>query len=151
MNRVKFSRLWKKRLAASLLPLSMLLAAPADVLPQTGQSLVSAAAAQAQAADDQESAAAGATEEQLNALNEARALLRAQYGENKQITDGKAGGTADGVAIRGADTSGGSFRGELGATMQPDANSPWSLDFNVAGFAGKKRGFTGGVSVAFMF
>ena len=28
--------------------------------------------------------------------------------------DGKANGTADGVAIRGADTSGGSFRGELG-------------------------------------
>ena len=65
--------------------------------------------------------------------------------------DGKAGGTADGVAIRGADTSGASFRGELGATMKPGENSPWSLDLNVAGFAGKKQGFTGGVSVAFMF
>ena len=65
--------------------------------------------------------------------------------------DGKANGTADGVAIRGADTSGGSFRGEIGATMTPGENSPWSLDLNVTGFAGKKQGFTGGVSVAFMF
>ena len=69
--------------------------------------------------------------------------------------DGKANGTAGngGVSapIRGADTSGASFRGELGATMKPGENSPWSLDLNVAGFAGKKQGFTGGVSVAFMF
>ncbi|MBR1553721.1 MAG: autotransporter outer membrane beta-barrel domain-containing protein, partial [Schwartzia sp.] len=65
--------------------------------------------------------------------------------------DGKANGTADGVAIRGADTSGGSFRGELGATMTPGENSPWKLDLNVTGFAGKKQGVTGGVSVAFLF
>ncbi len=30
-------------------------------------------------------------------------------------------------------------RGEIGATMQPGANSPWSLDLNVSGFAGKKQ------------
>ena len=65
--------------------------------------------------------------------------------------DGKATGTTGGLAIRGADTSGGSFRGEIGATMKPGENSPWSLDLNVAGFAGKKQGFTGGVSVSFMF
>ena len=65
--------------------------------------------------------------------------------------DGKATGTADGVAIRAADTSGGSVRAEIGATMQPDENSPWKLDLNLAGFAGKKQGFTGGVSVGFMF
>ena len=65
--------------------------------------------------------------------------------------DGKARGTADGFAIRGADTSGGSFRGELGATVTPGENSPWKLDLNVTGFAGKKQGVTGGVSVAFMF
>lgn len=65
--------------------------------------------------------------------------------------DGKAEGKADGVAIRGADISGGSFRGEIGATMKPGGNSPWSLDLNVAGFAGKKQGVTGGVSVSFMF
>ena len=65
--------------------------------------------------------------------------------------DGKAAGKADGVEIRGADTSGASFRGEVGATMKPGDNSPWSLDLNVSGFAGKKQGFTGGVSVAFMF
>lgn len=65
--------------------------------------------------------------------------------------DGKATGTADGFAIRGTDPSGASLRAEIGATMQPDANSPWKLDLNLAGFAGKKQGFSGGVSVAFMF
>ena len=65
--------------------------------------------------------------------------------------DGKASGTADGFAIRGTDTSGGSLRAEIGATMEPDDKSPWKLDLNLAGFAGKKRGVTGGVSVAFMF
>ncbi len=65
--------------------------------------------------------------------------------------DGKASGTADGFAIRGTDPSGGSIRMELGATMEPDAKSPWKLDLNLSGFAGKKRGMTGGVSVAFMF
>ena len=83
MNRLKFSGSWKKRLAATLLPLSVLLAAPADVLPQTGQSLVSAAAAQ-----ETEGSAASAAEEQMKAFNEAKELLRAQYGENKKITDG---------------------------------------------------------------
>jgi hypothetical protein len=65
--------------------------------------------------------------------------------------DGKAAGTADGFAIRGTDPSGGSVRMELGATMEPDAKNPWKLDLNLSGFAGKKRGLTGGVSVAFMF
>ena len=65
--------------------------------------------------------------------------------------DGKATGKADGMAIRGADPSGASFRGELGATMTPGENSPWKLDLNVTGFAGKKQGVTGGVSVAWMF
>jgi hypothetical protein len=88
MNRVKFSRLWKKRLAASLLPLSVLLAAPADVLPQTGQGLVSAAAAMEQETEGTVMDAASAAEEQMKAFNEAKELLRAQYGENKKITDG---------------------------------------------------------------
>ncbi len=69
--------------------------------------------------------------------------------------DGKASGTvtAPGVnaAIRSADISGGSGRLEIGATMKPDKNSPWSLDLNVTGFAGKKQGVMGGVSVAWMF
>lgn len=88
MNRLKFSRSWKKRLAASLLPLAVLLAAPADVLPQTGQGLVSAAAAMEQETEGKVMDAASAAEEQLKAINEAKKLLRAQYGENKQIADG---------------------------------------------------------------
>ena len=65
--------------------------------------------------------------------------------------DGKANGTADGMAIRGADTSGASLRGELGVTFKPEKEGPLTLDFNVSGFAGKKRGVTGGVSVSLMF
>ena len=65
--------------------------------------------------------------------------------------DGKAGGRADGLSIRGADISGNSVKGELGATMKPGENSPWTLDFNVTGFAGKKRGISGGVSVKYSF
>ncbi|MBQ9377690.1 MAG: autotransporter domain-containing protein, partial [Schwartzia sp.] len=64
--------------------------------------------------------------------------------------DGKARGRANGVPIRGADIGGGSARLELGATMTP-AKSPWTLDLNLTGFAGKKRGVSGGLSVAWMF
>ena len=65
--------------------------------------------------------------------------------------DGVATGRADGVPIRGADTKGGSLRAEIGATMQPEEDSPWSLSLNMSGFAGEKQGFSGGVSVSFMF
>lgn len=54
-------------------------------------------------------------------------------------------------AVSGADTGGASFRGEIGATMKPGENSPWNIDLNVAGFAGKKQGVSGGISVAFTF
>jgi hypothetical protein len=64
---------------------------------------------------------------------------------------GEATGTVDGLAIRSADIKGGSARLELGATMKPDKNTPWSLDLNVAGFAGKKQGVSGGVAVTFAF
>ena len=65
--------------------------------------------------------------------------------------DGEATGTVEGVAIRSADIGGGSVRAEIGATMKPGEHSPWSLDLSVAGYAGKKQGVTGGVSVAFTF
>ena len=64
--------------------------------------------------------------------------------------DGKAAGTVDGLGIRAADISGGSGRLEIGATMTPE-NSPWSLDLNVTGFAGKKQGVMGGVSATWNF
>ncbi len=69
--------------------------------------------------------------------------------------DGKAGGRVSAGAfssdIRAAEIDGGSVRAELGATMQPEATSPWRLDLNLAGFAGKKQGFSGGASVTLMF
>ena len=65
--------------------------------------------------------------------------------------DGKAEGRVNGLTIRGADTSGGSARLELGATLTPSAESPWSLNFDVTGYAGKKQGIKGGVSLTYMF
>ncbi|ORT98972.1 outer membrane autotransporter barrel protein [Anaerovibrio sp. JC8] len=63
---------------------------------------------------------------------------------------GRATGTADGVAIRGAETKGSSLRAELGATItQP--NSPWTVDLNLTAFAGKKRGVSGGVGLKYNF
>jgi len=62
---------------------------------------------------------------------------------------GRASGFADGVAIRGADISGTSVRGEIGAKFKPDEKSNVTLDLNLSGFAGKKQGFTGGLSAVF--
>lgn len=65
--------------------------------------------------------------------------------------DGKAEGSVNGMAIRGADTSGGSARLELGATFKESADSPWSLSLDMTGYAGHKKGFKGGVSMNFAF
>lgn len=65
--------------------------------------------------------------------------------------DGEARGKANGLSIRSADVGGGSARVEIGATMKPGAKSPWSLDLNLSGFAGKKRGVSGGMYVEWMF
>ena len=64
---------------------------------------------------------------------------------------GRAAGLADGVAIRGADIGGTSVRGEIGATFRPGEKSNVTLDLNLSGFAGKKRGLFGGVAVAWHF
>lgn len=64
---------------------------------------------------------------------------------------GEAAGRAEGLAIRGADVSGTSFRGELGATVKPSEKSPFTVDFNLTGFAGKKRGLSGGVAAVLHF
>ena len=65
--------------------------------------------------------------------------------------DGKASGRVNGAGIRGVDTSGGSFRLELGAELRPDNKTPWSLNLNVTGYAGKKQGVQGGISLKYMF
>ncbi len=68
--------------------------------------------------------------------------------------DGKASGSVSNgvgnVPIRGTDTSGGSFRAEIGAKVTPE-NTPWSLDLNLSGFAGKKQGVMGGISISWLF
>ncbi|SHK40212.1 hypothetical protein SAMN05216582_103136 [Selenomonas ruminantium] len=64
---------------------------------------------------------------------------------------GEASGRVDGAAIRSADIGGGSVFGEIGAKLLPTDTSRWGLDINLTGFAGKKRGVSGGVSLAYMF
>ena len=88
MKHMNSSMAWKKRLVVSLLPLSVLMALPMSIFPQDGQSCAFAAATQEQSKNAQEAKAVEATEEQMKALNEARERIRAQYGENKKITDG---------------------------------------------------------------
>ena len=72
---------------AFLLPFSILVAMPVGILPQCGQSYA-LAAVEEQRADSKETKAAATMEDQMKALNEARERIRAQYGENKKITDG---------------------------------------------------------------
>ena len=64
--------------------------------------------------------------------------------------DGKARGHVNGLDISAADTSGGSFRGEIGVTFRPD-DSPLTLNLNLTGYAGKKKGLSGGLSAAWHF
>jgi len=65
--------------------------------------------------------------------------------------DGRSAGTVNDLAIRSADTRGGSFRGELGAMISPAAKLPLTLDLNLTGYAGKKRGVTGSLSLLYKF
>ena len=65
--------------------------------------------------------------------------------------DGEAKGTADGIAIRAADISGGSVRLTFGTKLKPSETSPWSADVNLTGYMGKHRGFGGAVSLAYAF
>ncbi|ORU01248.1 outer membrane autotransporter barrel protein [Anaerovibrio sp. JC8] len=65
--------------------------------------------------------------------------------------DGKATGTVNGLAIRGADTSGGSVRLEIGTSLVPSEKSPWNVDLNLTAYAGKKQGIKGGVSLNYSF
>ncbi len=81
----KSSKPWKKKLTASLL-LSVLLAVPAGPLALDGQVYGSVAAAQER---DNEMKAGDMLEDKMDAINQAKELLRAQYGVNKRITDGQ--------------------------------------------------------------
>ena len=65
--------------------------------------------------------------------------------------DGKATGRADGAEIRAASIKGGSVRGELGIRMEATKTSPWKADIRLTGYAGKRRGIGGNVSVAYTF
>ena len=65
--------------------------------------------------------------------------------------DGKSTGRADGAEIRAASIKGGSVRGELGIRMEATKTSPWKADIRLTGYAGKRRGIGGNVSVAYTF
>ena len=65
--------------------------------------------------------------------------------------DGKSTGTADGRPIRAASIKGGSVRGEVGLRMEATQKNPWKADISLTGYAGKRRGIGGNVSVAYTF
>ena len=65
--------------------------------------------------------------------------------------DGKATGRADGAEIRAASIKGGSVRGEVGIRMEATKTSPWKADIRLTGYAGKRRGISGNVAVAYTF
>ena len=65
--------------------------------------------------------------------------------------DGKATGRADGAEIRAASIRGGSVRAEIGLRLEATKSSPWRADINLAGFAGKHRGISGNIAVAYTF
>ena len=82
---------------AALLPIFLLWALPLDIIPKDWQAQVLAADGQTQTkvfnSRNNANKVNGTNsemnaEEQLKALNEAKEQLRAQYGQNKQITDG---------------------------------------------------------------
>ena len=65
--------------------------------------------------------------------------------------DGKSTGRADGAPIRAASMEGGSVRAEIGLRMEASKTSPWKADINLSGYAGKRRGISGNVAVAYTF
>ena len=65
--------------------------------------------------------------------------------------DGKSTGRADGAPIRAASIEGGSVRAEIGLRMEASKTSPWKADINLSGYAGKRRGISGNVAVAYTF
>ena len=65
--------------------------------------------------------------------------------------DGKSTGRADGAPIRAASIEGGSVRAEIGLRMEASKSSPWKADINLSGYAGKHRGISGNVAVAYTF
>ena len=46
---------------------------------------------------------------------------------------------------------GGSVRAEIGLRMEASKTSPWKADINLSGYAGKRRGISGNVAVAYTF
>ena len=65
--------------------------------------------------------------------------------------DGKSTGRADGAPIRAASMEGGSVRAEIGLRMEASKTNPWKADINLSGYAGKRRGISGNVGVAYTF
>ena len=65
--------------------------------------------------------------------------------------DGVATGRADGAEIRSASVKGGSVRADLGISIQPGENSPWTIDLGITAHAGKQRGIGGSIFIGCQF
>ncbi len=65
--------------------------------------------------------------------------------------DGRADATTNGLRISSPEMKGNTAIGEIGFTVRPSETSPFSIDANLSGYAGKRDGVTGGVSFKWTF
>jgi outer membrane autotransporter protein len=65
--------------------------------------------------------------------------------------NGVAKATTNGRAITAPSIKGGTFIGELGLSLRPSASVPFTIELGAQGYAGKRRGVTGSLSLKFEF
>ena len=65
--------------------------------------------------------------------------------------DGKARGTTNGYKISSPSLRGDTGIGEIGVSLTPSENVPFSLDLTVQGYVGKREGVTGSMSFKYAF
>ena len=74
---------------------------------------------------------------------------------NEHVFDGKAEGelkfAGATAALDAPSLKGDSAIVDLGFTMKPEANGPWTIGVGLKGYAGDRRGGTGSVNVLYTF
>ena len=69
----------------------------------------------------------------------------------EHVFDGVAESAVNGFNLEVPSLEGDTAIMELGVTMKPSQNSPWSMDLGAKGYAGDREGVTGNVVVRYAF
>ncbi len=69
----------------------------------------------------------------------------------EHIFNGDAKGSINNLSLDTPSLQGNTAIGELGITMKPSANSPWTFDLTAKGYAGDRRGGAGSISAKYAF